>query len=610
MNRFKRILLLTGVAVAIGAGALHAQDSQVSGQIIDNSNAAVSDASVTLTRVETGDNRQVSSSDDGYYSFPLVLPGHYELKVEKDGFQAYTRTGIVVQTGAISTVDIKLELGAVSQNVTVAASVPLLQTEDSSESKVVENASITNLPLIDRRSQQLQRLSGFVVQTNSGANASFAIAGGRSDNANYLIDGGNSQNLLLGIPTPGFDPPVESIQEFSVAISDYAAELGRSGGAVIQMTTRSGTNSFHGSAYEYLRNNVLQAIPEFAATNPTLRYNLYGISLGGPIKKDKTFFFFNYEGRNQVVGTPESLTVPTEQELTGNFNGIINPATGQQVIVKNPLTGQQFTNNQIPSNLLSSVGLKLAAFYPQISGTSPSAQFVVNDPATTVVAQYVARIDQDFGQKDRIFGRLLADTDHTLTGTVFPTPAADPLGSLVHDYNYNASGTWFHNFSPNKINELRITYTRRQYLNYSAGANSSIDSQIGLATFNTNYFPTVTLSGLEGLGSPSFQALTQTPAVNNSYDEYFSWVHGSHQFKFGAEARTSYMNSTFPVSAGGSFTFNNDGTSTNTAAGDIANLLLGNVYTDHSFHRRFLRGFHSGRLEGDLASHPESRPSL
>jgi len=579
MNRFTRILLLTWVAVAIGAGALHAQDSQVSGQILDTSNSVVSEANVTLTRVETGEHREVASSTEGYYSFPLVLPGNYELKVEKDGFQAYTRTGIVVQTGAISTVDVRLAVGAVSQTVTVAASVPLLQTEDSSQSKVVENASITNLPLIDRRSQQLQRLSGFVVQTNSGANATFAIAGGRSDNANYLIDGGNSQNLLLGIPSAGFDPPVESVQEFSVAISDYAAELGRSGGAIIQMTTRSGTNSFHGSAYEYLRNNVLQAIPEFAATNPTLRYNLYGVSLGGPIKKDKTFFFFNYEGRNQVVGTPESLTVPTEQELTGNFDGIIDPATHAQVVVKNPLTGQPFTNNQIPGNLISSVGLKLAAFYPQISGTSPSAQFVVNDPATTVVAQYVARIDQDFGQKDRIFGRLLADTDHTITGTVFPTPAADPLGSLVHDYNYNASGTWFHNFSPNKINELRITYTRRQYLDYSAGADTTVDSQIGLATANTNYFPTVSLAGLEGLGSPSFQALTQTPAVNNSYDEYFSWVHGSHQFKFGAEARTSYMNSTFPLSAGGSFTFNNDGTSTNTAAGAIANLLLGNVYT-------------------------------
>jgi hypothetical protein len=194
------------------------------------------------------------------------------------------------------------------------------------------------------------------------------------------------------------------------------------------------------------------------------------------------------------------------------------------------------------------------------------------------VDQYVARIDHVIGLKDRIFGRLLADTDHTVTASVFPTPGTDPLGGLVHDYNYNASGTWFHEFSQNKINELRISYTRRQYLQYEGGVNTTLDSQIGLNTFNSSFFPTVNVAGLEGFGQGS-QEDTQTPAVSNSYVDNFSWVRGSHQFKFGAEVRTSYMNATFPQAAGGSFTFNNDGTSTNTAAGAIANLLLGNVYT-------------------------------
>src|SRR5450631_2125807 len=514
----KRLGHVPAVLVAVlVATTLQAQNSKVSGQIRDTTNAAVAGAKVTLTRIETGDHRETDSTGEGYYFFPTLLPGHYELKAEKQGFQAQTQSGIVVETASVSTVDVILNVGSEAQTVNVDASVPLLQTESSAVSKVVENESITDLPLIDRRSQQLQRLNGFTVQTNSGGNASFALAGGRSDNANYLIDGGNSQNLLLGVPVPGFDPPVESVQEFSVAISNYGAELGRSGGGVIQMTTRSGTNSFHGSAYEYLRNNALQAIPDFATTNPTLRYNLFGGSLGGPIKKDRTQFFFNYEGRRQTIATPQSLTVPNAQELTGNFNGIIDPATGVQVVVKNPLTGQPFANNQIPSNLIDPVGLKLAAFYPQIvNGTKPTGQFIVNDPATTGVAVYVARIDHVFGERDRIFGRLLAQTDHTRTASVFPTAGTDPFGSLLKDYNYNVSGTWFHNFSANKINELRFTYTRRQYLFNSAGANTTLDSQIGLGTFNTNYFPTVNLSGLQGFGA-SYQALQQTPAVNNSY---------------------------------------------------------------------------------------------
>jgi Carboxypeptidase regulatory-like domain/TonB dependent receptor len=570
--------LIVAALSAAGAGFAHAQNSQVSGQIRDTTQAAVPGATVTLRRADTGDHREITSTNGGYYSFPLLLPGRYDLRVEKAGFETQTQTGIVVETGSISTVDVSLKIGAETQTVNVDATVPLLQTESSAVAAVVDNASITNLPLIDRRSQQLQRLNGFTVQTNSGANASFAIGGGRSNNANYLIDGGTAQNLLLGIPTAGFDPPVESVQEFSVAISDYAAELGRSGGGVVQMTTRAGTNSFHGSAYEYLRNDALQAIPDFATRNPILRYNLFGASLGGPIKKNRTQFFFNYEGRRQTIGTPQSLTVPTAQELTGNFNGIIDPKTGAQVVVKNPSTGQPFNNNQIPGNLIDPVGLKLAAFYPQINGTGPTAQFIVNAPASTGVDVYVGRIDHVFGEKDRIFGRLLAQTDHTLAASVFPTPGTDPFGSLTKDYNYNASGTWFHNFSSNKINELRVTYTRRQYLFNSAGANTSLDSQIGLNTFDTRYFPTLNIAGLQGFGA-SYQALRQTPAVNNSYVDNFSWVRGSHQIKFGGEVRTSYMNSTYPLYAGGSFTFNNDGTSTNTAVGSIANLLLGNVYT-------------------------------
>src|SRR3984957_15311076 len=387
MKTLGRFLFCIWVAVAAGA-ASQAQSTQVSGQIVDTSQAVIAGARVTLTRVESGDQRENVSGSEGYYSFPLLLPGHYQLKVEKDGFESETRSGIVVLTATVSNVDVVLKVGSAAQTVNVDASVPLLQTESAAISQVVENASITNLPLIDRRSQQLQRLNGFVVQTNSGANASFAIAGGRSDNANYFIDGGTAQNLLLGVPTAGFDPPVESVQEFSVALSSYAAELGRSGGGVIQMTTRSGTNEFHGSAYEYLRNNDLQAIPDFATVNPALHYNLFGASLGGPIKKNKTQFFFNYEGRRQIVPTPESLTVPTAQERTGNFNGIIAPATHAQIVIKNPLTGQPFANNQIPGNLIDSVGLNLAAFYPHINGSGPTAQFIVNDPANTGVDVY------------------------------------------------------------------------------------------------------------------------------------------------------------------------------------------------------------------------------
>jgi Carboxypeptidase regulatory-like domain/TonB dependent receptor len=589
MKQLRRVLLFT--ALLASAGFLHAQETQITGQVRDSSQAAITGAQVTLTRVETGDHRQVTSGDAGYYSFPLLLPGHYDLKVEKDGFETQEQKNILVETGSTSTVNVTLKVGSKTQTVDVEASVPLLQTETSAVAQTVENASITNMPLVDRRSAQLQRLNGFVVQVNSGNSATFTVAGGRSNNADYTIDGGTVQNLLIGVPTLIFDPPVESVQEFNVAMSNYSAELGRSGGAVVQMTTKSGTNSFHGSAYEYLRNTVLQEQPEFATSNPALHYNLFGASLGGPIKKDKTQFFFNYEGRRQIYGFPVSLAVPNAQELTGNFNGIIDPKTGVQVVVKDPATGLPFANNQIPTNLLDPVGAKLAAFYPQVNaGTSPTGQFVANDPATTVVDDYVARIDHVIGQKDRIFGRFLAQPDHTLQASVFPTAGTDPLGYLQHDYYYNVSGNWYHNFTPNTINELILTYTRRQYLYYSAGAGTSLDSQIGLNTFDNSYFPTVNMSGLEGLGSTgqlanaamgnsALQERLQTPVNSNAYVDNFSWVHRTHQFKFGGEVRTSNNTDRYRPFGGGDFTFNNDGASSNVAAGTVANLLLGNVYT-------------------------------
>ena len=308
------------IALAAFSSTAAAQTSEIAGRVLDPSNGAVAGAKVTLTRTSTGDRRTASSSQEGYYTFPLLIAGSYEVAVEKDGFQPQNRTGITVETGQVSTVDIQLEVGTVSQSVQVTETVPLLQSESAAVSGVVENSTIVSMPLLDRRSSQLQRLNGFVVGNGTGSNATFALAGGRGNNANYLIDGGTAQNLMLGVPTLSFDPPVESMQEFNVSISNYAAELGRTGGGVIQMTTKSGTNQFHGSAYEYFRNDALNTRSCFSDINPPRRDNLFGGSVSGPVVKNKTQFFFNYEGRRQTASTTRLLNVPTLAEDRGDFS--------------------------------------------------------------------------------------------------------------------------------------------------------------------------------------------------------------------------------------------------------------------------------------------------
>ena len=564
-------------AILLAPSLASAQTSQVSGQVVDASKAVVSGALLTLTRIETGDTRQEHSTNEGYYSFPLLLPGHYDLKIEKDGYETQDQKGIIVETGTVSTVNVTLAVGTIATTVSVDATVPLLQSETSAVADVVENQTVNNMPLIDRRSGQLQRLSGFVVGANSGLNATFAVGGGRGNNANYLVDGGNVQNLLLGVPTLMFDPPIESVQEFNLSISDYAAELGRSGGAVIQMTTKSGTNQFHGSLYEYFRNDDLQARPYFAKTNPELRYNLFGGSVGGPIKKDKTQFFFNYEGRRQTTSVTQIINVPTPAEITGDFSAfstpVIDPNTGQQAAYNGRL-------NVLPPDELDPVARKLVSYYPapNVAGAKPNiSNFRANDPTQGVYDVYVARIDHVFGEKDRIFGRFLAQTDHEPTASIYPTPGTDNFGVLAHNYYYNPSGTWYHNFSPTLINEFRFTYSRRQALSISAGANTNLASQLGIQGTNASFFPTVTLSGLAGFGNTTQQERLQTPINSNQYVDNVSLQRGNHQFKIGAELRTSNNTDNYFPTAGGSFAFTNIGISTNAALGSLANLFLGRV---------------------------------
>lgn len=575
-----RVRLITLLLFAFGASAttLYAQSAQVSGQVLDQTHAIVPEAQVTLTRVDTGDHRQVVSNGQGYYSFPLVLPGNYDLKVEKEGFSVFRRDGIVVQTGLVSTIDITLSAGGVTQTITVEGTAPLLTTDTAAVTGVIDNTTIKNMALIDRRSAQLQRLNGFVVQTNTGNSASFVIAGGRANNANYYIDGGTAQNLMLGTPTLAFDPPVESVQEFNVAISNYEAELGRSGGGVVQVTTKSGTNEFHGSAYEYLRNTALDTRTFFSSANAPLHYNLFGASLGGPIKKNKTQFFFNYEGRRQTANTNQLLNVPSTAELHGDFSAdpavkpIIDPLTGKTLASEN--TGALAGKNIIPQARLDPVGTALAAFFPvpNVPGAAVGkANFDANVPATTVVDDYVGRIDHAFSDKDRIFGKFLGETAHTLTSSVFPTPGTDSFGNLSHSYFYSAGITWFHTFSPTLINQAIVTLTHRQGLSFSAGANTSLDQQIGLKGVNESFFPTVSVNGYAQLGA-SQQERLQTPVNSNQYADNVTFVHGKHQFKTGVEFRTSSDGDLFLPFAGGNFTFNNVAT-----GNSLASLLLGYV---------------------------------
>lgn len=572
-------LLVAALFTSFSSGIAFAQNTaSLTGTVQDGSKSQIVKADVSVTRTETGESQHTNSDSSGYYQFPVLIPGHYDVKVTKDGFATQVKQGIELFTGRATGVNFALSVGSVEEHVEVQADAAQLQTTSSAVSSVIENKTITNFPLIDRRATQLQRLSGFVVGGGTGSSSYFAIAGGRGNNANYTVDGGTTQNLLQGVPTQMFDLPVDALQEFTLSVSNYTADLGRTGGGVIQMTTKSGTNDFHGSAYIYYRNQDLQARPEFSLTIPPLAYKLYGASIGGPVKRGKTYFFFTFEGLARTQTAVATLSVPTAAERTGDFSAIstpiIDPYTNKQAV------GDDGTLNKIPSAELDPYGVKLASYYPlpNITGAAiNTTNFSASAPTKTLVSTYVARIDHQFSDRDSLYFRLLAQPDHSDTADIYPVRGTDSYGSLSHNYYYNASATWNHSFTPRLINEARFTFTNRQSLVVTHGVNSDATRDLALPGTNPSFFPGVTVNGLSGIGNTSQQQRLQTPILSNEYTDNLSLQRGNHQLKFGADYRYAADGDLYSPSGGGFFTFTNSGISSNVAAGSLANLLWGRV---------------------------------
>ncbi|MBI3683670.1 MAG: TonB-dependent receptor [Acidobacteria bacterium] len=556
-----------GLFLYVVAAAAQSQLATLGGVIEDASKAVVPGAGLKLTNQDTGESWTAVSNEHGNYVLVLVKPGaNYRLDVDKDGFKPYRRTEIVLETGGQHRIDVRLEVGSQAERIVVEASAPQLQTETSVVGAVVDNRTIANMPLINRRAAQLARLTGFIVQI--GAGSSFAMAGGRGNNTNWRIDGGNVQNVLVGDQGLNFDPPIESLQEFNVSVSNYSAELGRTGGGVVQMTTRSGTNQFYGSAYEYLRNDALDARSFFAADKAKLRYNLFGASIGGPVRKDKTHFFFNYEGRRESRGSTFIHNVPTAAEKQGDFSG-------SSRIIRDPEASGRppFAANRIPVSRLDAIGRQIASFYPDpnVAGRgSGDANFLANTKTTEPPNTYVARIDHTVGARDRIYGRLLASNGGTIDHPVWPLAAADPFHRRRKNSYYNGSATWLHNLKPNLINELRFNYDRRHFHNLNSGAYSNLNSQLGLRGVKQQFGPRVTVSGYTTVGEGSNMERVQSPIRGTHLTENLLWFKGNHSLKAGFEHRLSRNDDLNLNTAGGVFGFNDVAT-----GHALASLLLG-----------------------------------
>ncbi len=557
-----RVLLfaLAGASICLA----QSQYASLSGTVIDPGGASVPNVSIQLINVSNGERQSTLSNAAGTYAVPLLRPGMYRMEAEGEGFKRYVRTGIQLETGTQAGIDIELELGVRTESITVDAATPQLQSETSAVGAVIDNRNIANMPLLDRRAAQLTALAGFVVSDGSGT--LLMIAGGRGGQANWILDGGNAQGPSLGAPLLTFNPPVESLQEFHVSISNYAAELGRTGGGVMQMTTKSGSNQFHGSAYDYLRNDALDARGFFSADKPALRYNLFGASLGGPVRKDRTFFFYNYEARRRTLANTVIRNVPATAELTGDFSA-------NRTVIRDPSTAARnpFPGNTIPRSRFDPIGAQLAALYPlpNVPGrASGNSNFNANVPTSTPYDVHVARVDQNFSERDRMFVRFAASNSASDVEPTYPAPAADDQAASTKATYYNVSGTWFHQLSRVWLNEIRITFTRTTSSTIPSGGGSGLNGKLGIGEVDATGFARISATGYAGMSSALYRL--QGPNADHQFTERLTMIRGSHSWKVGVEYRTTTNDELGKGNAGGVFAFNNLAT-----GNAIAAMLLG-----------------------------------
>lgn len=569
--------IVLALLLALSSQCMVAQTQAVlTGRVFDESGAVIVGASVTATNTNTGTVTNSKSNAAGIYHFPFLAPGPYQLACENPGFKTYTRTEIILETAETLSIDIKMQLGSTTESLTVTGEVPLLQTENSTQGQFMERASVINMPVESRRSGSLVRLMGGVAFKSEGSieqTPSFSMNGGRSQDQMWTLDGSSVQDIALGGPQNMMNPPSEALQEFRAVANGYNAEFGRAAGGMIIMTTRSGTNKYHGAAYEFLRNDAPDTRTFFAPSKAPLRYNIFGGSAGGPIRHDKTFFFANYEGARRRDGlTFANNTVPTAAEMNGDFSAI------KGLTIKDPLTGQPFAGNIIPSSRMDPIGRKVAALYPtpnvSYDPSKPDANnYVTNVSDQTQQDVVTARLDHQFGDRDNLYLRFVYSYTNQWNDNVFPNIYADYRAEWHGSRQYNGTANWVHNFTPSLFNELRLGLVNRASWTIFSQIGSNMNQQLGIQGVDPTAFPYITLSGYSSLGATK-QLRDRGPSETVQPVDSVTWVHGKHQVKFGGEYRFSMNVDRYQQQPGGEFDF-----SDRVTGNAVASLLLGWTYT-------------------------------
>ncbi len=561
------------VALTIFACGARGQNvyASLSGTITDSSGAVVAGATVTATNEGTQLTRTAVSDARGAYVLNVLPVGSYTLSVSLQGFKETVIHGIVLQVDQQARKGVTLQAGSLEQKVTVQGSAPMVEAQSSSMGEVVNNQEVTELPLNGRNLNQLALITGGVVpanQSNVEAGSastvqSFSVAGGRSNTNAFLIDG--VANTDDAIDNSALHPSLDMVQEFRIETNDYSAQFGQYSGGQVNITTKSGTNQFHGSLFEFLRNDALDAKNFFVQpgqAKPPLKRNQFGGSLGGPIEKNKLFFFFNYEGLRYTDGQTGVGTVPTADMLGGNFSELLqpnNPYTHRVTQLVDPQTGAPISGDILTS--INPIGGAIAALFPAGAPGVLINNYTVSPSAVQSDDTYNLRSDYALSSTDSIAGRFTYLRENV--NQPYPLgPAFSPLvgyGSIQRSTQDNAVVGETHTFSPTIINEFKVGFSRI-VLTVANQNSANVAGQLGITGLDPAAYasysgvPTFRVTGFAPISAVNFFPQIRADTTYQLTDN-FSWVKGSHSFKFGFDLTRFQLYQDLNINVRGSFIF-------------------------------------------------------
>ncbi len=599
-NPLAAILLITG---SLFCPPIPAQSSRstITGRVTDSSGGSIPGATVTAKNAETGVGYTATTNATGNYSIQQLPEGAYKLTVEGNGFSTAVQDNVQLTLAQTLTFNATMQVGQVNESVEVNGTALAVQSNSSEVATSVTRQLVMDLPL--SVSGNTRNIESFLFLTPgvTGTTANTQINGSQSRSKEVLIDGASSISPESG-GTLFSTPSVEAISEFQLLGADFNAEYGRTGGGFEIFTTRSGTNDFHGSVFDYLRNDVFDARGFFALATPVNRQNEYGVVFGGPVwipkvykGRNKTFFHFVYSGFRYRQGASNSvISVAPAAFRAGDFSSLVN-SSGQKVAIYDPdstalmdgvTTRTAFPNNQIPVSRFSAVSQSILPLLPQTSNLNLLNNYLATGATKVDKDQIDIKIDHNFSDRHRVNGFFYRGEYPTTNPDILPQPLGQGWVSTYHSYWARFADDYI--VSPSKVNHIGLGYTREGQYWYAEASNQDWPQKIGLAGVNTgpgNSFPQVSFSdGYYSFGAVN-GAKTTGDQINTTYqlNDTFSWVAGKHNLKFGADARWLETNGADLFNSQGTFGFNSLETAlpsaSSTTGNSFASFLLGDVHS-------------------------------